>query len=295
MRRSSHLLQFCRICDKQNLIHVQSENRGRETYTVVCCKSCRTVQTLEHYDPVSPDYISINAEDIDNHRIWQQGEHKRSAFEQWWAAAKQLGVAKGDKVLDVGCGTGGFLAFAQDRGLIPYGFDASAAQADYAAKRIPTVRSAFTLGEYISQLGCSVRFDVITIWDVLEHIREPAVFLKQLAEHLEQHGLLFVSVPNGQAVGWKKFLYFLAGKSPELSPWEHVFYYSPSSLEICLKRCDLDTVRTGAVVCYVRPWSLKEFARRIAFAALHICPTYAPQIFCWAQRHSPNMLGTDHV
>jgi cyclopropane fatty-acyl-phospholipid synthase-like methyltransferase len=187
-------------------------------------------------------------------------------------------------LLDIGCGTGGFLAFARDAGYEVFGFDASLAQVQEAASHFPTVRCATSTDAYLDLLGQPKRrFDVVTLWDVLEHIREPGVFLDNLRKVLAPGGVVFASVPNGRAMLWKKHIYRALGRSIEDAwiPWEHVFYYSPRSLDVLASSVGMQVTKWGAVPCYPRPLSTFEVLRRAGFLALRLVPGYAPQIYAW--------------
>ena len=278
----------CRICDSSGLrVALEMRHEGRE-YTVVRCSACGTLQALEHYESVSPDYAHLSSESIDRDRLWCQGEHKRPAFAQWLEQARQLlgGDPNGKNVLDVGCGTGGFLEFARANGFDVYGFDASAAQAAFARERFNTVRHAASALEYLGKLERGeLRFDLITLWDVIEHLRDPIPFVEGLSQALTPDGLLFVSTPNATAMLWKSWVNkaFHRGADFGWAPWEHVFYYSRHSLVMVQARAGLVAILDGAVACYPRRLSAFEAGRRFGFSVLRFVPWLAPQIFSWAR------------
>lgn len=276
--------QSCRLCGSELLRPVMCDERRGQEYHIVRCEACDLVQTVEHYADVSPDYVDLDDGAIDHDRLWCQGEHKQPAFLQWRAAARKF-IGTGARVLDVGCGTGGFLDFALKEGFRVYGFDASRAQAAYARKRFPNVRHAESFNAYLLELGeRDLKIDIVTLWDVLEHIRDPLEFLKDAAGVLNPGGYLFVSVPNGRAIAWKSIIYRLRRKPMDLIPWEHVFYYSPSALQRCLQQAPFEVSRIGAVTCYPRPVSAYELCRRAGFKIFQLLPGTAPQIFAWARR-----------
>jgi SAM-dependent methyltransferase len=68
-------------------------------------------------------------------RAWAESEDRqRPTYE---AAIRRVGISAGQRVLDVGCGTGVFLRLAADRGAVPFGLDASTALLEIARERVP--------------------------------------------------------------------------------------------------------------------------------------------------------------
>ncbi|MGO9325368.1 MAG: class I SAM-dependent methyltransferase [Terracidiphilus sp.] len=251
------------------------------------CSRCDLIQTVEHYADLSPDYVDLETSALDQSRLWCQGTHKLPAFKQWLAYASRSATSKHSTLLDVGCGTGGFLSFASANGFRVYGFDASRAQAEHAMTLYPAVRPASSVRDYLETLDQPrLKFDFITLWDVFEHIRNPVPFLQQLAGALQPGGHLFISVPNGRAIPWKIRVHRALKRPMDLAPWEHVFYHSIQSLEKCIRASSLDPVYFGAVACYPRPLSFFELCRRSGFFMLHAVPNLSPQIFAWARKPS---------
>ncbi|MBF0367842.1 MAG: class I SAM-dependent methyltransferase [Magnetococcales bacterium] len=279
----------CHLCDATATSLFSREAHQGLAYTIIRCPDCGVIQTLEHHDAVSPDYIELPSEQVDAGRIWCQSAHKHPAFVQWQKIIQKWHGDSPGRLLDVGCGTGGFLRFADQLGWQAYGFDASSAQAQHARKNLPNVRSATICTDYLQQLHPEKpRFDVVTLWDVLEHIRAPRPFLDEIREVMAPGGLLFIAVPSGGALPWKKSLYKLLGKPLSCDPWEHVFHYTPAALERFLKEWGFQVEESGSVVCYPRPWSLFEMLRRIGFGLLGLFPAIAPQIYVVARKPGEN-------
>ncbi len=278
---------ICRLCGSPGVEEVTSEEHNQRMYHVVFCPACNLIQTVEHYAKLSPDYVDLDTSALDESRLWCQGEHKLPAFEQWLTYASRFATKQSPRLLDVGCGTGGFLKFASAKDFLVYGFDASRAQAEHARTLFPEVRHASSLRAYLELLDQpDLKFDCITLWDVFEHIRNPASFLQQVALALEPGGYLFLSVPNGRAIPWKIRIRRALNKPLDLIPWEHVFYHSFQSLQKCIETASLEPVHCGAVACYPRPLSLFELCRRIGFILLRVAPSLSPQIFTWARKPS---------
>lgn len=278
---------LCKLCGAVSFRRLAKERRGHNEYNVFLCEACGVIQAVGDLDAVSPDYINLTNDSISENRVWCQSKHKERAFRQWWELVRSFGRQQKPRVLDVGCGTGGFLAFASERGADVYGFDASNAQAEYARANFENVRSATSYDEYCEKLSRQpLTFDHITLWDVLEHVREPFDLLRDLRGALEPNGLLFVSVPSGPAMLWKQRGYEILGKKFSYDPWEHVFYYSLPALVRYLNQLDYEVVSSGAVACYERPPTVAEIVRRITFSILRVFPHLCPQIYVLARKRA---------
>ena len=277
----------CYLCgSSRSMFFVVSESLQDVLYRIYRCQSCDLIQTVDRHAPISPTYIDLESTDMDEDRLWVQANHKAPAFTQWFELVEKS-LFNGARLLDIGCGTGGFLHFVKDRGMQLYGFDASKAQAEYAAVKFDRVRCASSVSEYCQMLGdSSLKFDFITMWDVLEHIREPVAFLREIGDRLSDQGVLFVSIPNGGALRWKLPLRRALGKEPDLIPWEHVFFFSRQSLAETFTKAGLHLESSGAVKCYPRAPSIFEMFRRIGFFILTLVPSYSPQLYGLGRRRS---------
>ena len=106
-------------------------------------------------------------------------------------------------LLDVGCSTGLFLNEMRRYGQWKLaGIEIDARAAAYAANR-------FDLDVYNGQIGQAPwpaqSFDVVTLWDVLEHLPDPGSALRHLGALMAEGGLLIVSVPNLDSVDAARF------------------------------------------------------------------------------------------
>jgi len=279
----------CRLCGNDRYKVVDQVSQTTRRFTIARCCDCGLVYVREIYDEISPDYVHLANSDIDTSRIWLQGRHKEPAFRQFIKAIKQFrpqwitGMLQ-PKLLDVVCGTGGFLAFISEFFTV-YGFDASAAQAEYARKMFPEVRRATSATEYVALLGCpQMKFDVITLWDVLEHIRRPMEFLNDLVDYLDQGGLIYISTPNANTMVIKSILARFYYPGFDWAPQEHIAYYSPSTLRFLFGKLGLRVLQIGSTAVYPRPFSAFEVFRRVGFAVTAWFPKLAPQIYAFAER-----------
>jgi SAM-dependent methyltransferase len=132
------------------------------------------------------------------------------------------------RLLDFGCGDGGFIAAAATAGWYAVGVEV---QPEYARSRGLTVveRIEDTTGP----------FDVITLWHSLEHVQSPRDVLMALSERLPPGGFLLVAVPNGDSVQAQVF----GSGWFHLDVPRHLFHFTPPALSRLLAHCGLKIVR----------------------------------------------------
>jgi SAM-dependent methyltransferase len=102
------------------------------------------------------------------------------------AAAIGWGIrtpAPGMRVLDFGCGAGGFLDALQSFGWETWGLD-------------PAVKTAFARHAELKDLTQRTTFDLILLNHVLEHVTRPVDVLKGLAACLREGAVMYISVPD---------------------------------------------------------------------------------------------------
>jgi ubiquinone/menaquinone biosynthesis C-methylase UbiE len=104
------------------------------------------------------------------------------------------------KLLDIGCGIGNFL-FHAEKYYEAYGVDISSFAIKYARRRL---RKTTLIVASANNLPFRDNFfDVVTCFDVLEHIRYPKEALREVYRVLKLRSLLMIRVPNIDSIGVK--------------------------------------------------------------------------------------------
>lgn len=108
-------------------------------------------------------------------------------------SARIAKIKPSGRLLDVGCGRGNFLAIARDHGFDVHGIDISERAVAYARKQFSLSVDVATLDDLAKTEN---RFDVITLWHVLEHFVDPFKHLQQVRSLLNKGGICVIEVPN---------------------------------------------------------------------------------------------------
>jgi SAM-dependent methyltransferase len=109
--------------------------------------------------------------------------------------ADPLAPRRGE-LLDIGCGTGNFLAAARDAGYGVTGIELDRNAARFAKERLGLQKVfALTISEFTEQ-HANKEFDVVSFFEVLEHQAAPVEFLQKVRGCVRQGGMIALSVPN---------------------------------------------------------------------------------------------------
>jgi len=132
--------------------------------------------------------------------------------------------AKAGHLLDVGCGAGAFLEGMRERGWEVEGIEPGVRAATYAREELGLEIQNATLEEAHLE---PVSLDVVTMWNVLEHLSDPAQSLNRIREALRPGGLLVFAIPNVESYDLRLFRQYWAGYDLP----RHLFVFPPETLQ----------------------------------------------------------------
>ncbi len=143
-------------------------------------------------------------------------------------------------LLDVGCASGYFLFVARQRGWHIEGVEIAEAMARAAEELLhQPIHSTLDAIPFPPQ-----SFDVITLWEYIEHVPDPRADLLRVHELLKPGGLLALSTPNaGQRVVTKA-----PTRWREFKPPEHLSFFTRHTLERLVRACGFQPVLVRAIV-----------------------------------------------
>jgi 2-polyprenyl-3-methyl-5-hydroxy-6-metoxy-1,4-benzoquinol methylase len=172
-----------------------------------------------------------------------------------------------DKVFDLGCATGVFLDMVAQQGWTPYGSDVNRHLVEQNQSRY---------GEQIKlQKGTRIDFperyfDVVTLFDSIEHLPDPVATLREVSRVVRPDGLVVISTPNVEGL-LPRWTYQLFGKT--LGAWEHptppghVYQFSEKTLNMTLKQADLLYIDGETFEIY-RPYTVGQLENAIIHAVM---------------------------
>ncbi len=232
---------FCGQFGSQEWLRAPDRFHGRQTkYTLARCPCCSLVWLS---NPPNPSEMRLHYTDAYHKLIAAAGENSPGRWRdrlQILREHKQSGT-----MLDVGCSSGGFLGCFRGDSWKLYGIEMSVD----CARRAETRTGAHVfVGDIPDAPFPPESFDVITCFDVLEHLYKPQQVMARVGEWLKPGGIFYVQVPNVDSAEARVFGSYWHG----LELPRHLFHYSPASLKFLaesagLREVLLETRRNPAV------------------------------------------------
>jgi len=158
-------------------------------------------------------------------------------------------IRRGSRLLDCGAGTGFLVDFARQVGLDAYAVEYS----DYGAQQCATMigNDHVFRGEVQQsrfQANPDHRYEIITMVDFIEHVRDPRSVLLWAFSHLSPKGNLLIVTPSLGSMSHK----FLGRQWPQYKA-EHLWYFDSGCLTRLLVQCGFSVQTAQPNVKYLSP------------------------------------------
>lgn len=261
----------CGFCKQKDfsLLYVKDD------YRIVRCNSCKV-----QFRVPQPSHEELREIYANYYHPWKV-EHevaeivqasKTKTFERRLQEIQKY-VRRG-RILDVGCAAGYFLECAQNKGFEPYGVEVSESFFKEAHR-------TFGDGIYqgtIQEMPCENNFfDVITMFDLLEHVKDPVSTLRRCRQILMPNGIIAAVLPNTSSLTAT-----LMRKNWMHYKDEHLFYFSRKNISALLKQESFDVIKVVPAIkvtsCkYVYYHQFKYHPRHPATIILSILLKTLPQ------------------
>ena len=241
-------VQECPICQGRNLSAVYRF----QNFAVLKCRGCDGSWRSNMYSAADISAMYTGDEYSQNpYFSYQVDEFKEAAQGRYANYIGGLSAiasrAKVGKLLDVGCGSGAFLNLAQQRGWDVSGIELS--------PELSQVSRRVVKGEVINAAFESVvlpdeSYDVVTMWDIIEHVVDPVFCLKKVERLLKPGGMALFCTPDEDSLLARTglFLYRLTGgalsyPAMALHPTYHTYFFSRSGFKALVGKSGMQVVR----------------------------------------------------
>ncbi len=223
---------------------------------VHCCRGCSLMflnpclmpeeQKLIFSSPEMLKKVSLFFAHYHNDRSWSTPK-TTEIYRSVLAQMEGLLPGKGT-LLDVGCGKGAFLVLAKEMGWQTVGLEPNFNAAETLRKQhdIPALDCDFFDPRVAEQM-----YDVISLWDLIEHTPNPKIWMERCRALLKPGGLLVIATPNHASLldglaHWACRLSF--GRVPagleKLYTIDHTLYLTGATLADLFQRTDFRVLKT---------------------------------------------------
>ena len=230
--------QQCPICGQKEFkskYNIQDYTVSKESYYVLTCENCGFMftQNAPDFEHIGPYYKS---EDYVSHSDTQEGVFYKvyHKVREYMLNQKRRAILENStenrtlKLLDIGTGRGYFLNHMQEHGFLCTGIeqdpDVRKLASDEFNLNILAPEKLYGLQEN--------KYDVITLWHVLEHVHDLRGYLEKIEKLLKKDGLLVVALPNPTCADEKIYKEHWAGWDVPI----HLWHFTPQNIEDLLSQ-----------------------------------------------------------
>jgi len=247
IRTTNDIAVPCNLCGSRDYKIVVS----KKGFQVVACSDCG----LWRQNPQLTDEEINKIYDQNYYKGWGLDEDevsikgmKKATFRKRMAEVEKY--IKPGRILDVGCATGFFLEVAKEKGWQPFGVEINEYSANLAKEKFGTNIFKGLLEQIDNKDNF---FDVITMYDFIEHQKNPKESLRIVNRMLKQDGFLFLTTPNTASLSSIIF----RGNWPNFRE-EHLYYFSPATIERILQDNGFGVIQISSAIKAVNLFYMKH-------------------------------------
>jgi SAM-dependent methyltransferase len=242
----------CAICGTEgNAVEVYPANFGADAlsprvfsarrlpdrihYRLVRCSDCGLVRS----DPMADAGLLDELYGRSTLDYGSEIDNLKRTYGRYLSRARRL-AARWESLLEIGCGNGFFLEEALSRGLTDVvGVEPSVAACEAAA---PHLRERLVCGMMRPGLFPAERFDVVCMFQVLDHLPSPAELLRECLRILRPGGVVLALNHNVEALSSR-----LLGEKSPIVDIEHTYLYSPATMARIFTAAGFEVAERGGV------------------------------------------------
>ena len=228
----------CYLCGSTDYIQRPGHARDNANLKPLECSQCGLVQ-LSAFDHIASNFYK-NGHMHDSQPVSIETELVQSQVDTSRRLELFLPVLIGKRLLDIGCGAGSFLMAAKKYTQDIAGVEPEAIFQKYFSEQ------KLNVFQSIKDIPCPSNFDIVTLFHVLEHIKDPVNFLIEIAKILKSstsktERLCIIEVPhaNDALLTLYKNKYF-----QNFTYWScHLYLFTEKTLQMCAEKAGFKKVK----------------------------------------------------
>lgn len=179
-------MQICPLCKASNNIRVEEFFDLRDQFNIYRCNECG-LSFSDKLDEADSEHYEIS---------------------EWYGIRWEFNeiskmIKKGMKIFEIGCGRGYFLNLASRKGAITFGIDINKNAISFAREKFGLKNVYSEKLEDFLQNNAERNFDMVCMFHVIEHLKEPREIIKKIRKLLKPSGCICLSFPNPDRIELK--------------------------------------------------------------------------------------------
>lgn len=223
----------CPVCDHDTPLALFIKEGGQ----YVKCLNCGMVYINPVFtDTALADYYKTNHA-VQSEMVEDDDSFYEKLYNTGLDTIEKMSI-KGD-ILDIGCSSGKFLDMAKTRDWNTYGVELNTLEFEMAQKKHHRV-----FNEPLENIEFELKFSVITLWDVFEHMKDGRFYLGLMKSLLKKNGVVFMQIPSSDSLAAK----MLQDKCNMFDGLEHVNLYGVKTMEKMAEGCGFSILDMQSVI-----------------------------------------------
>jgi 2-polyprenyl-3-methyl-5-hydroxy-6-metoxy-1,4-benzoquinol methylase len=207
--------RFCPVCQENNYQKMFSKEGGQ----YVKCKSCKMVYLNPVFTDEALTQYYMNNQVEQGVVVSDDTSFYANLYNKGLASAEN--ITSVGNILDIGCSSGIFLDIAKGKGWKTYGLELNQIEFSISEGKGHKVQNDLLQNALFDE-----KFNVISLWDVFEHIKDGDSTLKLMKDLLTDNGVILLQIPSSDALAAK----IMQKKCNMFDGLEHTNLYGIESL-----------------------------------------------------------------
>jgi SAM-dependent methyltransferase len=217
----------CPLCSSNSGSHYLSKSN----YSLFECLSCGLISPNVSFEDIKDDVYDdpeyVRNVELEILSTYEYRKNQYAPERLYYILQNATGLNESNlRLLDLGCGPGYFLGHLQQKGINYKGLELAKFLVDICKQKGLNVSDSMLEDEPDSA------YNTITLFDVLEHLKDPVDLFKSLNAKLEKGGYVLAYTPNIHSLAY----HLMREDQTTLAPYQHLGFYNEKSLEYLAKK-----------------------------------------------------------